>query len=222
MMPQVIDIQNFIEPLNEVHKDSSQLMHYAKKPEDNGQELSTMPVTAFVYELFLYNSLYSVDWSKSLRAGKIVNYSIQGGPNETKKQKGFEIFLRRLAEDDPQTFRNAFLPLTQKLLEGDWTNVTPDANISAHDGKNFFNNLQALRDLVQQNENFGTPELDKAFDNIEKCRRFIYKIRNNVFHGTKDLGQIWDQDQKKRIDVYYQFLNCVVSCFFHLAIKAFF
>jgi len=33
-----------------------------------------MPVTSFVYELFLYNSIYQVDWEASFANGSVISY----------------------------------------------------------------------------------------------------------------------------------------------------
>jgi len=45
-------------------------------------------------------------------------------------------------------------------------------------------------------------QLGRLFARIETCRLFVYQVRNNVFHGTKTLGKIWDTKQSRRIEVY--------------------
>ena len=49
--------------LHGVHCDNSKLQYYAERP--SGGRVSIMPLTPFVYEFFLFNSLYQVDWVAS-------------------------------------------------------------------------------------------------------------------------------------------------------------
>ena len=55
--------------LRKVHDDNCTAEHFAKDP--CGRTRSTMFLTAFVYEFFIYNSLYQVDWSKSTASGNL-------------------------------------------------------------------------------------------------------------------------------------------------------
>ncbi len=202
-------LRNFVNLLARAHEDNTYAMHFARR---HDFEYSTMPVTAFVYEFFLYNSLYSVDWMRSIAAGQVINHT--RGTEKTKQEK-FESFLAGLAERNPQALRT-FLPITQMTLEGDWTAVNPDPNISLQDGEEFFKTLKALQQTLLALDSFNRTKVRYAFKTIAGCRAFVYKVRNNIFHGTKHLGEIWDGDQRKRIEVYHQFLNCLVSSFFML------
>ena len=42
----------------------------------------------------------------------------------------------------------------------------------------------------------------------------MYLVRNNIFHGSKSIGEIYERDQRRRIEVYDIFLKCLVSLFF--------
>src|SRR5437773_10408090 len=44
-----------------------------------------------------------------------------------------------------------------------------------------------------------------------------YLVRNSIFHGSKALGKTYDEDQKRRFEVYDLFLMCITSLFFLVA-----
>jgi len=210
------NLEVFIDKLHDLHRDSSGLEHYAKDQE--GKQRSTMPVTPFVYDFFLYNTLYSIDWEKSVSSGQIRNYPARGKGclSESAKQDRFEGFLKQLAKNYPEVLGDAFYPLAKMSLEGAWTRVEPDAYISIEKGNEFFNNLRALQALVKKSNGLDESQLDQVFDKIKQCRKFVYDVRCNIFHGTKHMGEIWVDEQKKRIEVYRLFLNCLLSAFFTL------
>lgn len=62
--------EDFISVLHGVHCDNSKLQYYAERP--GVGRFSIMPLTPFVYEFFLFNSLYQVDWEKSSDATDLV------------------------------------------------------------------------------------------------------------------------------------------------------
>ena len=49
-------LTNFVDILRQAHEDGSRLDHFARHRQSNADH-STMPVTAFIYEFFLYNSV---------------------------------------------------------------------------------------------------------------------------------------------------------------------
>jgi hypothetical protein len=55
---------------------------------------------------------------------------------------------------------------------------------------------------------------NKTFELLEKCTTFINMVRNNIFHGSKTLGDIYEPNQKRRIEVYDLFLKGLTSLFF--------
>jgi hypothetical protein len=200
--------------LSEVHRDSLSLYHFARKPRSK-DERSTMPVTAFIYGFFLYNSLYSIDWESTLSNEQITYHP--DDRSEGFKQQQFEVFMRKLAEKNPAAVRKSFANLGKIAQDASWTEVIPAPRITVSDGNEFFLRLNQLSDFVTGSDEEVASNLGSIFSRIETCRLFIYQVRNNVFHGTKSLGQIWDKDQLKRIETYRKFLQCLVACFFELA-----
>lgn len=97
-------LHDFIMYLAEVQKDGEQLIHFAKP--SKGEERSTMPVTPFVYEFFLYNTLYSINWQDSLTSSQLTYYT--NDKKEKFKQKEFESCLKKNGGKEPQTFIRSF------------------------------------------------------------------------------------------------------------------
>jgi len=170
-----------------------------------------MPVTSFVYEWFLYNSLYQYDWQQSIDAGEAV--LCPADDSETGKQRKLEKFIRAGCKDNSSLITRAFESLVAfDDLDGPWTRVTGDARITVEDGERFFKDLALLRDRTQDGDEVSATKA--VFGPIEGCRYFIYLVRNNIFHGSKTIGETYDRDQRRRIEVHETFLRSLVSLFF--------
>lgn len=202
-------IDNFIDSIHRSHLDNAQSVYMATKMGHHGQH-SVSPLTNFVFEFFLFNSLYSIDWSASMTRGDIIAHK---DLKEGKMQRQFIAFCReRCKTIGPEKIVEAFLPLARlDDLSGDWTKVTPDGRISVDQGERFFAKLVELGELARQ----GTMKANKAtFDLINDCCYFVYLVRNNIFHGAKSIGTIYETNQARRIGVYDLFARCLNSLFF--------
>ena len=96
-------------------------------------------------------------------------------------------------------------------MSSDWTKVTPDSRISLEGGESFFARVKEIAELAA-NDAFKANKND--FKLIDECCYFVYLVRNNIFHGQKQLGDIYEADQARRIAVYDLFIRCVNSMFF--------
>ena len=205
-------IESLINTLHMVHLDNSRMQYYAKNK--NGRSVSMMPLTPFIYEFFLFNSLYQIDWEKSLDERNLLYH-----PDictESQKQTMFWNYLKAYAKTNPSLFYRAFEPIGYLPdLKSEWTEITPGTRVTEDQGKSFFRKVQIIQTLILEchtpNEMITSK---KVFEPINDCIYYIYQIRNNIFHGSKTLGQIHDANQKQRIEVYELFLKCVTSLFF--------
>ena|GEM_PF-1011222 len=205
--------EELVTVLHSVHCDNSKLQYYAERP--SGGRVSIMPLTPFVYEFFLFNSLYQVDWvSSNEKAGLVFHPENDFG--ESKKQKAFLYFIKLHAIEKPADFYRAFEPLLHiERTEGAWTRVTPDSRISILLGEKFFRDILQLQTILEQcRMPSDIPTNKKAFEILKDCTYFIYLVRNNIFHGSKTLGETYEQNQKRRIEVYDLFLKGLTSLFF--------
>ncbi len=205
--------EELVAVLHVVHCDNSRLQYYAEQP--SGGRVSIMPLTPFVYEFFLFNSLYQVDWAASNEKKKLVFHS-EDDFNEVKKQRAFLSFIKPYAKESPAELYRAFEPLLHiERTEGDWTRVTPDPRISISRGEKFFRDILKLQVLLEQcTMPSDIPTNKNTFEILKECTHFIYLVRNNIFHGSKSLGEVSDPNQKRRIEVYDLFLKGLTSLFF--------
>jgi hypothetical protein len=205
--------KELIDVLHSVHCDNSRLQYYAERP--GGGRVSIMPLTPFVFEFFLFNSLYQVDWSVSNGKNGLV-FHPDDDFSEPKKQRAFVRFLMQHAVKRSADLYRAFDPLLHiERTDDAWTRVTPDARISVSAGEKFFGYIQEFQDLLEQCKTpSDMPTGGRVFEILKECTYFIYLVRNNIFHGSKTLGEVYEQNQKRRIEVYDLFLKGITSLFF--------
>lgn len=208
------DVEGMITMLHSIHLDNSRLQYYARRPGPKEKPVSIMPVTPFVYEFFLFNSLYQVDWKNSFLQHRVIYHSEES--SETQDQRAFISFLKQYAETNPSAVYRAFEPLAEiQNLDGEWTQVKPDSRISKDLGNKFFGDISLLQTVLKGCGNpADMPTSKKVFDPIKDCVHFVYLVRNNIFHGSKTLGETLEKNQKRRIEVYELFLKGVTSLFF--------
>jgi hypothetical protein len=203
-------IENLLETLRLAHCDNAQKAYYARR--HPGQSNSTMPATSFVFEFLLFNSLYQYDWSRSCAENRLVPWQPEE-LSESKQQRRLEAFVLDRCRANPSILQRAFDPLTSLTeLDGEWTLVTPDARITPEQGRSFFTKLAKLRDRIHSGSELTVS--GSLFELIEGCRYFVYLVRNNIFHGSKSIGDVYEPSQRRRIEAYDLFLKCLVSLFF--------
>ena len=198
--PPMTAIDNFIDSIFESHLDNAQNLYLVKRTGQNRSRVVS-PLTNFVFEFFLFNSLYSVDWQASMSKREIVDHprgkvedsagSGSGtelesdvGFSEAKQQRAFLKFCRdKFNTLDANGISNAFLPLAGLGdLSDTWTEIKPGIRISSSKGEQFFRKIKELGELAQK----GEMTANKAtFKSIETCCNFVYLVRNNIFHGAK-------------------------------------
>lgn len=211
-------VVNLVNVLRKAHGENGRLHYYATSdPKSRGHLI--MPVTPFVFELFIYNSIYQVDWPASLKARIVVNHP-RDDFTEPKQQRELEKFLKPYVKKEPTLLYKAFIPIRDASLEGDWTAVVPDARISVEHGQRFFGRARKLREILRTADRpDGLKVNNSILDLIQECRLFIYDVRNNIFHGSKTLGETYEPNQRQRIDLYMTFIRCLNELFFSVCDK---
>lgn len=215
----MIDINLFLDNQRQMHLNNGQQIYYSEcyRQHGPGRRASIMPATPFIFEFFIYNSLYHYDWQKSFSEQRLISHDEQipdqdQGLSESAKQSRLERFIRDKCRNKPEILRQAFLPLMSLSgLDESWTEVRSGVRITSADGEGFFKHLRAIKELVISNQPL-TPSR-ALFDEINKCRFFVSNVRNNIFHGSKALGTL-GRNQSRRVEVYHLFIQCLVSLFF--------
>jgi hypothetical protein len=209
-MPMSGGVLNLIQLIRSVHRDNSTLVHFAQDPD--ARIRSTMYLTPFVYQFFIYNSLYSVDWTASFSTGQLTH---QGTSAEDRAQRSYEEFLEHVTRAFPGCLNQAFAELEALDLDGAWTCVVPDPMITEDMGRKFFGDLRRFQGALRSLRRSGSRDNHSVvFECIRELRPFVYRVRCNVFHGRKSLVEALEADQNDRIKVYYHFLKGIVGAFF--------
>ena len=101
-------IDAFIDSILRSHLDNAKTAYNAS-PGGN----SVSPLTNFVFETFLFNSLYSIDWAETYDSNILTRFDVgKDGPAELTKQGKFITFCRdRTASHCPEGLNLAFSPL---------------------------------------------------------------------------------------------------------------
>lgn len=201
-----------ITKVHAAHCDNAKYQYYAKLP--GRKRISIMPLTPLVFEFFLFNSLYQVDWAE-VKDTSDPKYHPRGGPERQKQQALLDFLIRRVSSK-PAIFYRSFEPLIQiENLQGAWTRVTPDSRVTSAKGDEFFRKLRELQSMIEECKSPSQTSLDKRVsENLDDCIDFIYMVRNNIYHGSKTFGVFYDLNQKRRLEVYDLFLKCINSLFF--------
>ncbi|MGC8603162.1 MAG: hypothetical protein ACP5VS_05670 [Desulfomonilaceae bacterium] len=225
----VDQITNFLQSLYNAYCDNAQMWHYAEHVK--GGIYSTMPTTSFVYNFFIYNSVYQYDWETSVRCRKLTLWApeqesqiaprlikIAKSDSEFSKQKRLEKFMRKKCKKNQALLQIAFEPLTRLTdLEGPWTSSFPDLKMSQDTGANFFTRLRELSQTIimaRETSDQVVKATKQNFELIQKCRYFVYNVRNSIFQGSNTLADTWDKNQEKRLAHYDLFLKCLLGLFF--------
>jgi hypothetical protein len=207
------NIEEFVNRLHQIHLYNAEHQYLAeRRGGPRRRPMSIVRQIPFIFEYFLFNSLYNVDWSNSMEKGKMAFHS---NMREHDQQKALIEFIWSRKEGLFKNFCRAFLPLSfYPEAVGPWTIVTPDERISISHGRDFFSRISHLQSVIKNAESGDDITVIDEIGLIKECTRYIYLARNNIFHGTKTLTDIYDENQEKRIEMYELFLKSLTSLFF--------
>ena len=148
--------------------------------------------THFVYSFFAFNSLYNVNWEKSLTEGQLSTF----GRNEYEYTKQ-DLFINFCFNDT--VFTDIYKPYFLRFIT---SNCSADEIISRLKEISFRGMPRGLREDFISNCQIllsqGTFNRGLLYDIIF----FLYKIRNNVFHGAKSVKDMEDLGQQDRLNIY--------------------
>jgi hypothetical protein len=202
--------ENFLNSMADAHRGIFDSEYFCKNYK---KEISITEGSRFIFEYFIFNSLYSVDWKEPFEGGVIKKHEL--GKSELAMQRKFIKYLRPRTEVTKihQVIQNYILPFKKHEV---FDNV-PSLRISGEeerDGKDFCSYVINIQKLINKNE-----IKNKFYENLQRCLRFIYAVRNNIFHGTKIPGDYWDEDQRLRVDLYSKIIGATNELFFAIKIR---
>tara|TARA_R110002111_G_C5922390_1_gene366022 strand:- start:398 stop:1072 length:675 start_codon:yes stop_codon:yes gene_type:complete len=158
----------------------------------------------FIYSFFAFNSLYNYDWQKSIIENSLISFDIEENLSESQKfKKMIDFTFENFKETDSIEFVNTILrpnkrqnPKRKEDLIRAMEDITPDSRISQSEREGFKKEFEKLLN----SENVLKGKLKN------EILRFIYLVRNNIFHGTKTTIDMADRRQRERLNIYSSIL----------------
>ena len=202
-------VSSHIHQLRMVHEDNHTLRYFAEYP--NATILSTMYLTPFVHQYFIYNSLYQWNWPISIQDNKFISLTNR----EEEQQEAFVNFIRENLHPSAEEINRAFVDIEVFDIIGSWTKIEPDDYITVEEGDKFFADLRNFQEILRKLRISANSEnLPEFYKHINDIRHFLYLVRCNIFHGRKSLADVVESNQNKRIKLYYYFIYGLVTLFF--------
>ncbi len=164
----------------------------------------------FVYSFFAFNTFYNFDWQTTIDTKTLSNFpkiekdGKEQEPSEGTKYKALIDFIFKYATEEDKANFISFVkrpnrrenPTPNNVLINCIDGITPDNRITESEREAFkkeFKKLIETETLLQ----------GKLKNEII---RFIYLVRNNIFHGTKTTIEMSDKNQRKRLEIYSNIL----------------
>ena len=194
---------SFLEQLDELFK-----LHYVAKQWDHGirernqgSGWRAFAPSKFVYAYFVFNSLYSIDWESSVRNETLTDLN-RGDSEEFDKIQAMANFvgINRFNLSLPEYIKGH---LDMSVEEA--TEELRNAEIANH-FKATFNKVMGGQDVS---------------NSVESMLRFVYRVRNNVFHGTKRILHMEENGQSNRLKIYAAILLAVNELLFDAVAERF-
>jgi hypothetical protein len=160
----------------------------------------------FIYSFFTFNSIYSFNWDESFTKSKALDWaSHTPSEKELKESKKIRCYIKFLYK----TLGDGFPKLLhQKIsnhldLIGDpireIQNIIPDERITPESATSFKKHFTSIWNKQVTGK--------KHRDSVNKIAYFIYCVRNNIFHGTKNTIQMMEEGQQQRLKIYTSILT---------------
>lgn len=173
----------------------------------------------FIYSFFAFNTFYNYDWNESIESKNLVAYSMENKFTESQKFKRMIDFIFNYFQDtDSKGFVEKILspnksekPRRKDELIRALDGITSDNRIKESERKSFKKEFEKL--LEDEKILKGKLKNDLL--------RFVYLVRNNIFHGNKTTIEMANRDQRYRLDIYSSILIATNELLFKAIERAF-
>ena len=236
-------MQEYLQSIDDVYK-----LHLISKNINHGigtgyhgiNQWRLFEPSRFVYAFFAYNTIYSINWRKTVEKNEIINWDANN-PNdtinrevrmsETKKMRELSKFIyethifseenkdlsdnkKKFAEHYKKTlFDNITLvKIKEECIASTLRYITTDKRITTEDKERFRKNLLNLIEGNLINKDF-----TRAVDSLMV---FIYNVRNNIFHGSKTILEMSNDGQRERLLLYAAIIMTMNDLLFEALEKA--
>jgi hypothetical protein len=219
------DLKIELRDLFGLHSVSLELEHAVRQGHEGAWQ--AFSPSRFVYAFFTFNSIYSWDWAKSFRENQVLAWDpiIDAKSNKTRPMREYERFGTLL------DFYYATLDTDTSALVATQVNEMlnlfgisdPQAKLGQITTTNEDDRMKQYR--LRFPQAFATtcePEVatDKHHEALSDALNFVYRVRCNIFHGTKTTIHMRDPEQQSRLLIYTAVLIATNSLLFEIAGRA--
>lgn len=188
------NLHKHLEGLYKLHLASVALQHAVRKERD---DWAVFEPSQFIYAFFTFNTLYTINWSETRRAERVIEWYQRDNEYED-KIKNVLVFC--LSADNGNTYvTNLIRELRREApIRSILDRIKPDDQI----GKRLISKFKTpIVRIIDDGDN------NVTMDEYESIFKFIYMVRNNVFHGQKTTLEMLDPDQRHRFSIYTKILT---------------
>ena len=191
---------SFPEQINDLYKLHYMAKHYNHMVEYQKDTWKLFEPSKFIYAFFAFNSFYSFDWVKSLKENTLISYIEEDADGEKitepKKFKAMIDFIfTYIKNEDVVKFINYIRnDHDNQYLSEVIEQIVPDKRTEkkTKQFKKRFNKLFTDNDLT--------------IGQLKELIYFVYLVRNNIFHGTKNIIDMSERQQRERLNIYSDIL----------------
>jgi len=215
-----MDLKIEIRKLAALHEATIRLEHAVR---DVGQtEWNEFAPSRFVYAFFTFNSIYSFNWEDSFKERKAITWRSENEVHGLGEDEQFKAYVKYVDHVLSPETGSIFSEQLVSSLES----CCIDNAIDELKGVNVTNATKKLKNLaIQLPGQFGhllkgTARKHEFFPTACAVLEFVYRVRCNLFHGSKTHVQLLDQAQQRRLLIYSGILVATNSLLFKVTKKA--
>lgn len=191
-----MDLLSEIEKLKSLQYWAKNTKHY--KCDSNEKEPELWEATSFIYAFFIFNMMYNYNWKESIENKELFLHNF--GQSEKSK---IETLIDFIFEDKRYLYLNSLHKVYVDTIKDNLhdtefkeglQDIVPDSNISELNIKKFSSSIEVLLNY----------RMNKS--DVVNILFFVYKIRNNIFHGVKNTVMMSENTQRDRLKVYTNIL----------------
>ena len=205
-----------------------ELVHGVK---DSGWKL--FEPSKFVYAFFAFNSFYSIDWEETKKQNQLIKWELlkkvkeittSVGKAKTESEKISEMrkyLYNSYVKDDKDIegenlIANEFVIKLKKFLKTNKTDINVIKEILFRIVTDDYINEGKKASFVENFEKLYERQLrgNKFSEALYELLRFVFMVRNNIFHGSKTVIDMLDRNQQDRFEIYTAILLAVNEMLF--------
>lgn len=163
--------------------------------------------TYFMYSFFFFNTLYNIDWKKSIETGYETISKIS-----TEKDRQNALIEFCFTDD---TFWSGYIDNFCKKVVCNYDyeklmNCLDEIKLDKHKNGRFYGKKgKDLKDTFISDFNQLFCDSNFQCDRVKRLIKFIYNVRCNIFHGEKCFSLMNEEKQKVRLMLYGDILMSV-------------